>query len=103
MNQQRKIELQVLALHRVLAERIRCGDGSVVAKARANLERWKDGFGGELPAAYRMWQQMLAQAPALWLHLLESDDEASSRWRSNSPFAGVISARERWRIMRDAA
>lgn len=103
MNQQRKIELQVLALHRVLAERIRNGDGAPLAKAIENLRRWTVQFDGHLPAAYRHWQQKFDLGSEAWLDLLEADTDEAARWRSSSPFAGAIDARERWRIFRDAA
>jgi hypothetical protein len=103
MNQQRKIELHILAMHRVLAARIRAGDLSPIAKACNNLQRWKLQFGGELPGAYRVWQQLLEQPPEQWLHLLEADTEDATRWRSSAPFAGAINPQERWRILRDAS
>ncbi|PIV34560.1 MAG: hypothetical protein COS34_04360 [Lysobacterales bacterium CG02_land_8_20_14_3_00_62_12] len=103
MNRQRKIELQVLALHRLLALRIRAGDSSPIAKARANLQRWKVQFGGELPAAYQNWQRQLEESPDSWLQLLDGDTEEAARWRSSSPFAGAVSPKERWQVIRHAA
>jgi hypothetical protein len=102
MNQQRKIELHILAMHRVLAARIRAGDLSPIIKGKANLQRWRQQFGGELPGAYRLWQQWLDQPIKHWIHLLEADTEDATRWRSSAPFAGAISPQERWRILRNA-
>ncbi len=102
MNEQRKIELQILAMHRTLAARIRAGDLSPIVKAQANLQRWKLQFGGELPGAYQFWQRLLDQVPEHWLHLLEADTEDATRWRSSAPFAGAITPQERWSIMRNA-
>lgn len=103
MHAQAKIERQILALHQAIAALLRAGDRRPLAKAQSNLLRWQAAFGGELPAAYREWRDLLADPTEAWLGLLEEQSERATRLRSNSPFAGAIDARERWRIFRDAA
>lgn len=103
MNAQIKIERQILAMHREIARRLRTGDQTPLHKAQSNLLRWRQQFGGELPAPYREWQQLLADPDQAWLSLLDAETETAVRLRSSSPFAGVFSAAERWKILRHAA
>ena len=103
MSDHLRIERQSAALHRVIAARIRSGDEQPLARARANLSRWKQQFGGELPPAYVEWEQLLERGVGAVLQTLEGDDQQSARRRSSSPFAGVLSPRERWDILRHAA
>ncbi|MGD9584672.1 MAG: hypothetical protein AB7V26_13525 [Lysobacterales bacterium] len=102
MNAQARIERQILALHQAIAALLRAGDRTPLARAQSNLQRWQAAFGGELPPAYREWRDLLAGPSQAWLGLLEEHSERATRLRSNSPFAGAIGARERWRIFRDA-
>jgi hypothetical protein len=103
MSDHGRIERQSVAMHRVIAARIRGGDEQPLGRARANLQRWKQQFGGVLPAAYVEWQVMLDGDVDNVLHALESDDQDSVRRRSSSPFTGILTPQERWSILRDAA
>jgi hypothetical protein len=104
MNKQTRIERQVAALHAAIASRIRDGDPFPIARARDNLQRWQVRFGGELPAAYVEWVDLLdtGDTSRILAVLLGSDEDAVRR-RSNSPFTGVLNAVERLEIMRHAA
>ncbi|WP_459862999.1 hypothetical protein [Endothiovibrio diazotrophicus] len=100
---QRKIEHRILAQHRVIAERLRSDPGAVIARARANLDRWAKKYGDdERPRWMREWMALLDGPVDAILELLTSRAERAVRLRSSSPFAGVISARERWRILKEA-
>jgi hypothetical protein len=103
MNAQRRIERQVAAMHVAIAARLRQGDITPLQLARANLERWTGQFGGELPPAYAEWVALLDAGLGAVLAVLEGDTEEAIRQRSNSPFAGALTAQERWQIMRHAA
>ncbi len=103
MNHQQKIERQVAAMHRAIADRLRSGDLSPMERAVANLERWRLQFGGTLPPAYLEWQTLIAAGLECVLEVLESDHERAIQRRSSSPFTGVLTPQERWQILRDAA
>jgi hypothetical protein len=104
MNRQTRIERQVAALHAVIASRIREGDPFPITRARDNLQRWRVQFGGELPAAYVEWADLLDAGDAnRILAVLLGHDEDAVRRRSSSPFTGVLNAAERLEIMRHAA
>ena len=102
MSDHRRIDRQVAALHRVIAERLRLGDLSPLERARSNLERWEQQFGGELPASYVEWLAILDSGLDGVLRVLEGEDQDAVRIRSSSPFTGVLSPRERWEILRRA-
>jgi hypothetical protein len=103
MTDHERIDRQVAAMHRVIAERLRSGDLSPLEHARSNLERWERQFGGALPAAYVEWVAILRSDLDHVLRILEGGDEEAIRIRSSSPFAGVLTPRERWEILRRAA
>lgn len=98
------IETQVAALHAVIAAMIRGGDPRPIERALANLQRWRLRFGGDLPAAYAEWDELLRTHDTdRILAVLLGDDQDAIRRRSSSPFTGILSPRERIEIMRRAA
>lgn len=103
MSDHERIDRQVAAMHRVIAERLRSGDLSALERARSNLERWERQFGGVLPAAYLEWVAILDSGLDSVLRVLEGGDQDAVRIRSSSPFTGVLSPRERWEILTHAA
>lgn len=103
MSGHRKVERQVAALHLKIAERLRAGDPFPVLRARSNLSRWRERFGGTLPLAYAEWSELMDQGTEQVIRVLEADDPDSIRRRASSPFTGILSPKERWRIIQDAA
>jgi hypothetical protein len=103
MSDHQRIDRQVAAMHKVIADRLRSGDLSPLVRARSNLERWERQYGGELPAAYLEWVAILDMGLDRVLQVLEDGEPDAIRIRSSSPFAGVLSPRERWEILRGAA
>ncbi len=70
--------------------------------ARENLDRWshRNADAPRLLECYREWRAILdLPIPDVIRVLLDPSDEGQ-RLRQNSPFAGVISAREVWEIKR---
>jgi len=102
MSDHLRIDRQVAAMHRVIADRIRSGDVGILSHAQANLERWRKQFGGTLPAAYEEWIELLDGDLDGVMHILESDDEDAVRKRSSSPFTGILTPAERWEILKRA-
>jgi hypothetical protein len=103
MTDHQRIDRQVAAMHKVIAERLRAGDLTPLDRARSNLERWQQQFGGVLPPAYLEWVQILDSGVDAVLRTLESGSEATVRICSSSPFTGVLSPSERWEILRHAS
>ncbi|MEO1302778.1 MAG: hypothetical protein AAFV36_06295 [Myxococcota bacterium] len=101
-NPQRRAELRSLAYHREVARRL-AHDPSILERARRKAHEW-----------HRMWPTASKPYAQHWLalldgprdqleHVLTSDDSESISLRQTTPFAGVLGARERWRIWREIA
>jgi hypothetical protein len=96
-----EVEERSLALHRAVAERLR-EEPERVALARQRVAAWRrDGAVGE-PYA-QAWSQALDGPLKSLLELLIDPGPAATALRQVSPFAGVLSPRERWRILEDWA
>lgn len=102
MNKQRLIEERILARHRIVAERLQADPQAVLAHARANLERWARSYPiDQIPGWLQEWRDLLEHPLAEILEILVSESENARRLRSSSPFAGIVSPRERWAIHRE--
>lgn len=89
-------ERRSLRYHVVIAERLK-RDPRIVARALERTQRWlRDGSVAEHYAAG--WQQILQQAPDRVAEFLIEDSETARAFRQVSPFAGVLSAKERWQL-----
>jgi hypothetical protein len=99
---QRLIDDWVLREHRLIAERLRSNPVEVIAKAKENIERW--GWRRDFPDPSRRpnfmteWLALLEGTQDMLRAVLTGSDERSVTLRSSSPFAGVVSFRERWRL-----
>lgn len=92
----RRIDLRSLAMHRLIAEKLR-EDPSVLDVARANLDRW-DATSGNSRPYFQRWREILARPADEIAELIVRDDEQMTAMRQTSPFAGVLTPKERWRI-----
>ena len=102
MDRQRLIEQRILARHRLIAERLQADPERVLGHTRANLERWARSYSEDrLPGWLREWRTLLERPLPEILAILVSDSENTRRLRSSSPFAGIVSPRERWAIHRE--
>jgi len=96
-------EKQSLAMHQRIVERLMHDSNAVIGKALENLDRWaanREAAG--VPAVYQEWRNLLVGKSANEIaQILLSQDENAVRLRQSSPFAGVLDAREVWRIKKD--
>jgi hypothetical protein len=93
----RLVEARSLAMHAVIARKI-ARDPTLLAIAHRNIERWNARWKDGSPAWLKEWQEMLKQP---WQHIaaiITEPSEHGARVRQSSPFAGVLSNEERWRI-----
>ena len=90
------IDRRSLALHQAVAGKL-ADRPELMEVVRENLRRW---LARDPQPALREWQR-LVEALELdeLLRLLRSPDERAARLRQSSPFAGVLSARERQDIL----
>jgi len=90
-----------LELGRCTAARLR-QQPELLALAHENLARWAR-LNANAPAllrCYTEWRELLNRPLEEIYSLLTSETEEARRLRQNSPFAGVLSAREVWELKR---
>jgi hypothetical protein len=91
----RLAEERSLALHRVVAERLR-SDPRVLRRARDKVQCWQ--ASGQSPHYARAWLRLLAGPLEPLCELLVADTEEARALRQATPFAGAVSPQERWCI-----
>ena len=93
-----------LALHRAVARRLRDDPDTVLAAARRNLATMRsihaDGSADRWLAA---WATLLDGPVVEVVRVLTDESESAHELRQNTPFAGVLTASERWDIYREHA
>ena len=92
----RTAELRSIAFHTLVAARL---DDELLENARARVERWIADRGPIPAPAALCWRDILRQPHAELLLSLTEDSEQMRDLRQNTPFAGAVPARERWRIV----
>lgn len=99
MDPHRLAELRSIALHRAVADELH-RHPELVDAARERLRVWA--ADGKLHEHYRdAWLTLLDEPLARVTELIVEDTERGRELRQATPFAGLISARERWRIWRE--
>ena len=87
-----------LALHAEVAERIR-RDPALLERAERRVRGWLED--GSVAGPYaRTWAAILELPKEEILRKLVERSEAAHDLRQVSPFAGIIDARTRWRILK---
>jgi helix-turn-helix protein len=90
----RTAELQALAYHRLIAERL---DERIVDEARRRLRRWRTS-GRVHPRWIEEWERVLAMPLPRIAKTISADTAHARELRQTSPFAGVLSEQERRRL-----
>ena len=91
-----RIDARSVALHRAIAAKLRAAP-ELLAIAHDNLRRWSATAGRSQPYL-AAWEQLLALPLDDLLHRLDQDTEQMRAMRQTSPFAGVLTPKERWAI-----
>jgi hypothetical protein len=90
-----QIEERSILLHRAVARRI-SANPSLLAIAHDNLSRWIEQSG---PRPYwTEWGAKLSAPLDELLTFLVSPSEEARRLRQSSPFCGILTPQERWKI-----
>ena len=93
----RILDARSLAMHCKIAQKI-SRSPDLLDKAIENLERWRAKSADPQPQHLHEWQQILSRPWPEIAEIITSMSEESTRLRSSSPFAGVLSADEREQI-----
>jgi len=91
-----RIDRRSLALHRAIAGKLRA-DPSLLAIAHDNLDRWSKERGRSQPY-WDAWREILNRPLEEVLALMVEDSEKMTAMRQATPFAGILTPRERWAI-----
>lgn len=93
-------ELRSLWLNRAVAARIAMDPDGVVSRARQNLDRFERIHEGSSVARWlERWRRVLDAGPEQVMEVLTSTAPEAAELRQNSPFAGVLSDRDRHRVL----
>jgi hypothetical protein len=84
-----------LAFHREIARRL-LQDSTILERARERVRAWET-ENPERPYV-RQWARILEGTPESIAAFLAGRSESAQELRQSSPFAGVLSPAERWRI-----
>jgi hypothetical protein len=87
-----------LAFHREIADRL-LRDPAILNRARDRVRSWAADF-PERPFVKR-WASILEGSPESVAAFLVERTELAQELRQSSPFAGVLSPAERWRLWRE--
>jgi hypothetical protein len=90
-----QIEERSILLHRVIAHRV-SENPAFLEVARANLRRWVGRDGERL--YWTEWEKLLKGPLDDILAFMVSPSEKARRLRQSSPFCGILTSRERWKI-----
>jgi hypothetical protein len=89
-----------LLLHREVARRLR-NDPALAERGRARVDAWQR-EGSLHPLYVEQWQQLFSGGLSAVLEAIEDEGELGRALRQVSPFAYVLPARERWRLLAKA-
>ena len=92
----RLAELQALAYHRLVAERL---DEERVEDATRRVERWR-ASGRIHPSWADAWDDLLARPIPVIARTIAADTKRGRELRQTSPFAGALNEQERRRLVR---
>ncbi len=98
MNLHHLAEERSLAYHAVIAARLE-GDPSLLEVARHRVAEWVNA-GTPHPHYSHAWSEILASPIAVIRSHLTDASEKGRELRQVTPFAGLVDARERWKLWR---
>lgn len=89
-----------IRLHEAIAAKLRDDQAPTIAIARKNIARWREIHKGTGVIYYlNRWQNLLQGPLDEFLAFMVSSFQEARDMRQCSPFAGLLSPRERWGIM----
>lgn len=95
--QHRIIEARSLAMHCLAARKIE-HNPALLDQVRRTLDVWRSRYGENTPRALDEWKNILRQPWPAIAAFITDQGERAMRLRQSTPFAGVLSAREREQV-----
>lgn len=90
-----RLEERSIALHEEISRRLSARP-ELLEIAKENIARWIE-RDGEIPP-WGEWKEILSRPVLEIIEVLRSRDEKARHLRQSSPFCGLLTPRERWRI-----
>ena len=90
-------EARSLAMHAAIARKIN-RDPALLDVPRKNLRRWAARWSSRPPLWMQEWEALLQRPWPELASIITEPSETGARLRQSSPFAGVLSSKERSRI-----
>ncbi len=95
----RDLDARSLAMHRLIAEKLQ-RDPALLRRAEATLTRWRAAGDGSTRVYDDEWMRVLRQGLPATLRLMLDESEHGDTLRQSSPFAGILTPRERFAFLR---
>ncbi|WP_294262287.1 hypothetical protein [Propionivibrio sp.] len=99
MRTHREIDQRSLALHRLIAAKVR-SDLALLGKAKQILLRWRSTVSPRTFVYLDEWQHLLDQGPDVCLAVAVEDSERAAALRQASPLACLLTPKERFEFLK---
>ncbi|HSI58792.1 MAG TPA: hypothetical protein VLA16_14635 [Ideonella sp.] len=99
MPSHQQLDRRSLAMHRLVVDKIR-RDPALFERARATLARWRASVCVSSQPYLEEWERSMNQGMEACLALAVEDSQRATALRQSSPFAGVLTHRERFEFLR---
>ena len=90
-----RLEERSIALHREIAKRVRANP-ELIAMVGKNIEQWIE-KSGEIPV-WNEWRKILRRPIDQIIDMMVSPGEKARQLRQSTPFCGILTPKERWKI-----
>lgn len=100
MRTHQEIDERSLALHRLIAEKIR-RDPILFERVRTTLARWRRIVCPSAQTYLVEWERLANQGVDACIAVATEDSERAAALRQSSPFAGVLTNQERFAFLKE--
>lgn len=99
MRTHQEIDERTLAMHRLVAEKIR-QDPALFNKAKATLARWRNRVSINSQPYLHEWEALMNQGIEACLAVAVEESERATALRQSSPFAGLLTHQDRFTFLK---
>lgn len=99
MRTHQEIDRRALAMHRLVAEKIR-QNPALFDKAKLTLARWRQTVCVSSQPYLHEWQLLMNQGVEACLAVAVEDSEHATALRQSSPFAGLLTHQDRFEFLK---
>lgn len=99
MKTHQDIEERSLAMHRLIAEKLR-HEPALFDKAKVTLARWRTTVSASSQPYLEEWESLMKQGMDACLAVAVEDSERAKALRQSPPFAGILNDQERFAFLK---